>query len=70
VQDKFNLKTSVVGALANFKYAFGATLKEDQLRMALTTADNVTSLYSDAKSFVHCSSYDNNNNNNNNNHSL
>uniref|UniRef100_A0A383W9S6 Peptidase C1A papain C-terminal domain-containing protein n=1 Tax=Tetradesmus obliquus TaxID=3088 RepID=A0A383W9S6_TETOB len=58
VQDKVNLRSGVVGDVTSFKYAFGSTLKEDQLRIALDTADKVTSVYSTVKPFVQCSLYD------------
>jgi hypothetical protein len=56
VQDKENL--GVVGKLATFKYVFGSTLKADQLRVALDTANMVTSSYTSVKSSLQCSYYD------------
>jgi hypothetical protein len=58
VQDKANFRTGAVGILTSFKYAFGSTLKLDQLRIALATANNVTASYSDVKAYVQCSYYD------------
>jgi hypothetical protein len=55
VQDKENL--GVVGVLTNFMYVFGAPLKEDQLRIALNTANFVTSNYTKLAPTVQCSYY-------------
>lgn len=44
--------------MTGFRYAFGTTLKEDQLRIALDTAATVTSAYSAVKPYVRCSRYD------------
>jgi hypothetical protein len=49
---KANLQTSTVWALGSFKYAFDTPFNEDQLRIALATADSVTSSYTAVKSYV------------------
>jgi hypothetical protein len=55
VQDKENC--GAAGELTTFKYVFGSTLKEDQVRIVLNTADAVVSSYTDVKSSVQCSYY-------------
>jgi hypothetical protein len=47
-----------VGTLVTFKYAFGTTLKADDVRVALTTANAVTSSYTTAEANLQCSYYD------------
>jgi hypothetical protein len=56
VQDPANL--GVVGALETFKYAFGATLTADNVRVALSTANAVTASYTAAQATLQCSFYD------------
>jgi hypothetical protein len=56
VQDEANRK--IIGSLATFTYAFGTTLTEEEVRIALSTANAVTYNYSGVEASMHCSYYD------------
>jgi hypothetical protein len=56
VHDKAN--RGVVGQLIEYKYAFGANLKAEELTMAMTTVNSVTSGFAATPARVQCSHYD------------
>jgi hypothetical protein len=55
VQDKAN--ENVVGALTTFKYIFGTSLKYEEVRLALKTANTVMANYARARAYMECSHY-------------
>uniref|UniRef100_A0A383W3I5 Peptidase C1A papain C-terminal domain-containing protein n=1 Tax=Tetradesmus obliquus TaxID=3088 RepID=A0A383W3I5_TETOB len=56
VQDKAN--RGIVGTLATFKFPFGTTMTEDEVGIALRTANSVTFNYTGAEASMQCSYYD------------